>query len=647
MNTPLQQFVYLDKYSRFRYDLGRRETWEETVTRSYKFLKLLVDENANNDPLTDDEWNELFEGMLNMDFLPSMRLMASAGEAAEKDNARIYNCSYITIDSIDSFPEVLALSMAGVGIGYSVERKYVNELPIVMRQSGNVRYHTIEDSTEGWINALRLGIHSWWNGDDVIYNYNLLRPAGAIIKSGGRASGPEVLKDLFDFTRTLILEHQGRKLSPINCHDIVTKIGDCVVSGGVRRTAYLALFDYDDERMATCKSPENIIGNENRFNANNSLVLPDRHITQKEIFKWMGNMLEGGTGEPGLFNRNVAIPERREKRDDFGPNACAEIILRPRQFCNLTTVVVKENDNEESLRRKIKYATIIGTIQSLATHFPMLGDDWIVNAEDERLLGVSITGYFDNALVRKPSVLQALKKQALQTNNAMANSLGINVSAAVTAIKPSGNSSQLVDASSGIHPRWSQYYIRRVRLNVESPIYKLLKASGMRMTPENGQSANSATTWVASFPTKSPDGAITKDDISAIEMLEHWLNAQNNYSEHNVSITIPYDEDEWIDIVKWVYDHQNDIAGVTFIPKSNANYEQMPYESIDRKQYDKMISEMPRIEWERISEFEKEDMTTSSHEVACSAGVCEADFFGVKEYGNDKNDFAFIISNEL
>ncbi len=620
--SALQKFQFYDKYSRFNYELGRRETWKETAKRSVDFLKELSEEK-----LPAETYQRIYQAVLDMKVMPSMRLLAMAGPAARKNNIAIYNCSYMPVDSLDAYVEAMIISMAGCGVGYSVERKYVENLPRIKRQSGEKPMtHVIADSTEGWADALRKGLEAWFSGKDMTFDFSLVRPAGMPLRTkGGRASGPEPLRKILDFARTKILSRQGSFLRPLDAHDIMCAVADGVVSGGVRRTAMIALFDFDDTDMRSCKSGTNMKGNEQRWNANNSMVLPDRELTQAEIAQCFLDIEASGRGEPGFFSRRAAqltVPERRQQAD-FGTNPCGEIILRPYEFCNLSIAVARQEDTKETLREKVELAAIIGTIQSMATHFPGLRPQWEQNCKAERLLGVDINGQMDCPVVRDETVMSELKQIAINTNKTYAKALGINESAAVTCVKPSGNSSQLLNCSSGVHPRWSAYYIRNVRVGTHTPIFKVLRDAGVPMDPENNQKPETATTWVAHFPVKSPDGAIVRKDASAIEQCEYWLKSKTSWTEHNPSVTITYLPHEILDIAKWVWEHQDKLGGMTFLPSFDAQYDQMPYVEISREQYEKLADAFPPIDFSKVYRYEEEDLTTAAQELACLGGACD------------------------
>ncbi|MFV9505082.1 MAG: ATP cone domain-containing protein [Oscillochloridaceae bacterium umkhey_bin13] len=537
------------------------------------------------------------------------------------------NCSYQPVESIDSFVEALIISMSGCGVGFSVESRYVENFPRIKRQNGlKPRTMVVEDSAEGWAEALRVGLETWFEGSDVRFDLSLLRSAGAPLRTkGGRASGPEPLRIMLDFVRSRILARQGSYLRPIDAHDIMCSVGNAAVSGGVRRTAMIALFDQDDDEMRLCKSGDFERENSQRWNANNSAVWPAGGLTQTEFVSHFLEMVESGRGEPGIFNReaaNLLKPARRQPAL-FGTNPCGEITLRPHQFCNLTAAVARHDDNFDALREKVEVATIIGTIQSLATFFPGLRPQWQQNCEEERLLGVDITGQMDSPLAQDAGAKDRLRQLAIEVNRRTAQSLGINQSAAITCVKPSGNSSQLLNCSSGLHTRWAPYYIRNVRVAAHSPIYKVLRDAGVPMSPENGQSATNAHTWVIHFPVKSPDGSITRKDRSAIAQCEFWLQNKIYWTEHNPSCTITYRPDEMIDLMKWVWEHRDQIGGLSFLPAFDAKYDNMPYVEISQEEFERLAAAFPPIDFSKIYRYEEQDLTNAAQELACSSGSCE------------------------
>jgi ribonucleoside-triphosphate reductase (thioredoxin) len=627
--TPIQKFQFFDKYSRFDYDKGRRETWIETVDRAVSFLHELVETNTGAD-LGSDLYAHLRRMILEMKSMPSMRLLAMAGPPARRDSTAIYNCSYLPVESIDSFAEALLISMAGCGVGFSVESRYVDSFPRVQRQRGLTPIrHVVEDSAQGWAKAIRLGMQAWFEGGDVEFNFDQIRPAGAPLRTkGGRASGPGPLRTMLEFARARILARQGMHLRPIDAHDIMCMVGNAAVSGGVRRTAMLSLFDYDDLEMRLCKSGDFEHDNSQRWNANNSAVWPERGLDQIQVMEQVLDMVKSQRGEPGIFNRKATldlIPERRKKFDykDYGTNPCGEIVLRNYEFCNLSIAVARNDDTFESLKEKVQAATIIGTIQSLATHFPDLRPIWKQNCEQERLLGVDITGQMDCPTVHDPAVMRALREVATETNRVFAEKLGINQSAAITTVKPSGNSSQLLNCSSGLHARWAPYYERNVRVAATSPIFKVLRDAGAPMDPENGQTREDANTWVIHFPMKSPDGAITRKDRGAIEQCNYWLHNKLNWTDHNPSVTILYKPDEVMELAKWIWEHRDLIGGMAFLPTFDAQYDQLPYIEISKEEYERRVADFPDIDFSKIWRYEHSDLTAAAQELACLAGGCD------------------------
>lgn len=535
--TPLQRFQQLDKYSRWNYDAGHRETWVQTVDRTVDFLHELADGR-----ITDPEFfHDIKKNILTMQAMPSMRLLATAGPAARRNNISLYSCSYMPVSDIQVFVEALLISMSGCGVGYSVESKYVCNLPRVQTQSKHVPAKMIiEDSTEGWAAALERGLTFWFAGEDIEFDYSLIRPAGATLRiKGGRASGPGPLRWLLNFAREKILSRQGNVLRPIDAHDIMCAVGEAAVSGGHRRTAMIALFDPDDVEMRLCKSGANLNGNEHRWNANNSMVFDERiqPVDQAQFAHWFLDMADSQRGEPGIFSRSAAIntiPSRRDPSYALGVNPCGEIYLRPFEFCNLSIAVARADDTFETLREKVKLATRIGTIQSLATNFPGLRNAYKENCEDERLLGVSIAGQMDSAVARDPEVQNILCLVAVSENLKLAKTLNINPSAAVTCVKPDGNSSVLLNTSSGVHARWSPYQIRNVQVQIDSPMHKVLRDSGVPLQARYSPTGET-TAVVASFPLKAPDGAIVREQLSAIEQCEYWKQVKTMWTEHNPS----------------------------------------------------------------------------------------------------------------
>lgn len=621
-NSPLQQFQFFDKYSRFNYDLGRRETWVETVSRAVEYLR-----EISQNKLKEEDYQRIHQFILEMKSLPSMRLLAMAGEAARRNNVAIYNCSYMPVDSLDAFVEALIISMNGCGVGFSVEKRYVEQLPEIKPAKDTPPEHfIIPDTTEGWAEALRKGLKRWFEGEDVTYDYSLIRPAGAPLRvKGGRASGPEPLRLMLDFARQMIRSRQGKKLSTLDCLDLMCVVGNAAVSGGTRRTAMIALADFDDQDIRLAKSGDFEKEHWYRWNANISLVWPNRPLTKQEIADYMQTMHASCRGEPGIFSRRSAELNKPSGRKsaDWGTNPCGEIILRPFEFCNLSIAVLRPEDTLSDLKEKVRVATMIGTIQSMATHFPGLREIWRKNCEEERLLGVDITGLRDCQAAHSAEALQELREMAIKTNREYAEILGINPAASATCVKPSGNSSVLLGVSPGIHAHWSRYYIRRVRIDHKNPLRLLLQDQGVRMNPENGQTVSNATTWVISFPVKSPDGAITRENYSAMEQLEFWLLVKRNWATHNPSATITYQPEELPEMIDWLFKNQDYIGGLTFLPRSDAKYDQMPYEAINQQQYEEMQAEFPDIDFSALPYYEQQDMTNAAQELACVSGACD------------------------
>ncbi|MEZ4641897.1 MAG: hypothetical protein R3E31_04015 [Chloroflexota bacterium] len=482
------------------------------------------------------------------------------------------------------------------------------------------------DSSEGWAQAVRAGLEAWFHGEDVEFDYSEVRLAGAPLRvKGGRASGPEPLRKMLDFARARILSRQGGFLRPLDAHDIMCAVGDAAVSGGVRRTAMISLFDYDDQEMRHCKDGDFWRTNSQRWNANNSAVWPERELTQTEVTRFVLDMVESGRGEPGIFNRKAAVENRPPRRQPvaFGTNPCGEILLRPYQFCNLTSAVSRVDDTLETLSEKVELAAIIGTIQSMATYFPGLRPQWQQNCQEERLLGVDLNGQMDSPAAQDPDIQERLRQVAVETNKLYAAMLGVNQSTAVTCVKPSGNSSQLLNSASGLHARWAPYYIRNVRVGAHSPVFKVLHDAGVPMDPENGQTRDNANTWVVHFPVKAPVGAVTRNQRSALEQCEFWLQNKIHYTEHNPSVTITYQPDEVLDLIKWIWNHQDKIGGMAFLPAFDAQYDQMPYVEITRETYEQLASDFPEIDFSKIYRYEEEDLTNAAQEFACLAGGCD------------------------
>lgn len=619
-----QQFIFLRTYSRWVEDKQRRETWEESVTRFVEYMRSKLGKKLN-----EDEYEEIESAILKQEVMPSMRLLWTAGPAVEKSHAMAYNCSFTTPTKLKSFGEILYLLTCGCGVGYSVEQKFISQLPTVEPQGNEkAELYVVPDTREGWSDALVEGMKSWYAGKDITFDYSKIRPLGAPLRTmGGRASGPEPLKDLLNHTRRIILSRQGLQLRSIDVHDIITKIGDIVVVGGTRRSAQISLSDLGDDEMRHAKVGAFWEHSPHRAMANNSAVYYEKPDIKTFMREWVA-LMESGTGERGIFVRNGAMPERRRELlggrvENLGTNPCGEILLQPKQFCNLSEVVARAEDTKASLLRKARIAAILGTFQSSLCDFGYLSAEWTNTTSEERLLGVSITGQYDSEEARKPANLRALRDLAVETNAAYAKRFGIPASTSVTAVKPSGTVSQLVDAASGIHPRYSEYYIRRVRISTADPLFKLLKDSGVPCVPEVGQTPENASVYVLEFPRKSPEGAITTDEVGAIQQLEYWRVVKENYTEHNPSCTIHVKDDEWLDVGAWVYKNWDIIGGLSFLPKDNHVYQLAPYEKIDKRTYEKLVKQMPEVDYGRLVDYEKSDTTEGAREYACVGGSCE------------------------
>lgn len=587
------------------------------------------------DRLNSEEYQEVQLAILNQKIMPSMRLLWSAGRAAKATHAAAYNCSYVAPTQLSDLSEIMYLLMCGTGVGFSVESQVVENLPIIQKPSGKfLEPHLIGDSKEGWCEALKLGLHTWYEGHDIHFNYSKIRPPGSRLKTmGGRSSGPAPLKSLLDFARNKILSRQGKRLRNIDLHDIICMIGEIVMMGGVRRSALISLSDLDDEEMRNAKAGRFYLNFPYRSMANNSVAYPSKPSSVQFLEEWL-SLAKNGTGERGLFNRGdllSQLPSRRwpkfEKAWAYcGTNPCGEIVLRSKQFCNLTEVIARADDNLESLLSKIRLATLLGTYQSMLTEFPYLSPEWKINCQEERLLGVSITGQWDSPVSRDPQVLQKLKNKAIETNQIYAERFGIQSSTSITCVKPSGTVSQLVDASSGMHPRHAPYYIRRIRISALDPLFALLKDQKFPYQPEVGQSEHQASVYVLEFPVQSPRGAIFRNHLNAIQQLENWKIFKDHFTEHNPSVTISVEEGEWIEVAHWLYQNWKQLGGLSFLPKNDSVYPLAPFEEITEEEYQARIKDLPKIDFSKISVYENEDWTTGAKEVACMGGSCELNF---------------------
>ena len=622
--TDYQAFIHTSRYARWLEKEGRRETWGETVGR---YVENLVVPKISDEAVVD----EIEQAILGLELMPSMRAVMTAGVALNRDNTAGYNCSYLPVDDPKSFDEAMFILLCGTGVGFSVERQFVGKLPDVPDQMfDSSTTVVVKDSKEGWAKALRQVIALLYSGEIPKWDVSLVRPAGAKLKTfGGRASGPAPLVELFNFVTHIFKGAKGRKLSSIECHDIMCKIGEVVVVGGVRRSAMISLSNLSDDRMRHAKSGSWWENNPQRALANNSVSYTEKPDAVSFLREWTA-LVESGSGERGIFNRQASKKQaekngRRDPDYEFGTNPCSEIILRPYQFCNLTEVVVRATDTIETLEQKVKLATILGTIQSTYTKFPYLRKIWQKNTEEERLLGVSLTGIMDNPLLTTKNeglekTLAHLKSVAVATNAEWAVRLGVPVSAAITCVKPSGTVSQLVDSASGIHARHSQYYIRTVRGDTKDPLTQFMTDQGI---PSEPCVMKPDTTVVFSFPVKAPMGAVVTSDLTAIEQLETWLAYQRHWCEHKPSVTINVRADEWFEVGAFVYKHFDEMSGVSFLPYSEHTYQQAPYQEVDEATYQDALAKMPKeIDWTKLSEYEAEDNTVGTQTFAC-VGSCE------------------------
>ena len=629
--TSYQEFIHLSRYSRWLPDEGRRETWNETVTRYFNFFEQHL-KDMTGYKLEKEDKEELENAVLSTRVMPSMRCLMTAGEALKRENIAGYNCSYVAVNRIQAFDEILYILMNGTGVGFSVERQYIAELPPVAEE-----FHpsdtviTVADSKMGWAKAFKELVGLLYIGQIPRWDLSKIRPAGSPLKTfGGRASGPAPLENLFNFTVNVFKNAPGRKLSSLECHDIVCKIAEVVVVGGVRRSALISLSNLSDDRMRHAKSGQWWEQNGQRALANNSACYTEKPDMGIFMDEWKA-LYDSKSGERGIFNRASAVNMaakngRRDTEYQFGTNPCSEIILRDREFCNLSEVVVRSTDTRQSLMEKVRLATILGTFQSTLTNFKYVSAAWKRNCSEERLLGVSLTGIMDCRLTNGKErnlgpLLDDLRDEAVKTNKLWADKLGINQSVAVTCVKPSGTVSQLVDAASGIHARHNPYYIRTVRGDKKDPLTKMMTDIGF---PVEDDIMNPSNTAVFSFPMKVNSSAVFRTDMTAIEQLELWLTYQKHWCEHKPSVTISVKEDEWMEVGSWVYKNFDWMSGVSFLPFSEHSYQQAPYQDCDEKEYKFLLKKMPKeVDWNKLAEYESQDMTIGSQELACVAGACE------------------------
>lgn len=647
--TDYAQYIHTSRYARWDDSLGRRETWQETVTRYISFWigKGLISKEAE----------ELATSILNLEVMPSMRALMTAGKALEKDNVAGYNCAYLKMNRVRAFDEILYILMCGTGVGFSVERQYISELPEVPKELHETDTTiVVADSKIGWAKSFRELVSLLYSGLIPSYDLSRLRAAGArLVTFGGRSSGPEPLKSLFDFTINTFKKACGRKLNSLEVHDIVCKIADVVVVGGVRRSALISLSNLTDERMRHAKSGAWYTESPERSLANNSVCYTEQPDVSAFLKEWRA-LYESKAGERGIFSRDAARKHiqklgRRDAGHDFGCNPCSEILLRDREFCNLTEVVIRPGDTLDDLKRKVRIATILGTLQSTLTDFRYLSQAWKENCEEERLLGVSLTGIMDHPILNgqlhksgenhnkffqyklpelKDTIgksggmlgwaLEELKNVCIETNKEWAGKLGINPSVAITCVKPSGTVSQLVDSASGIHTRYSSFYIRRVRSDAKDPLTSFLKNSGV---PWEADVTKPGSVDIFSFPMAAPESSVLRNDLAAIQQLQLWKVYAEHWCEHKPSVTIYVRETEWLEVAAWVYKNFDIMSGVSFLPHSDHIYKQAPYEEITKEKYEELIQKMPKIDWSNFGSYEASDNTTSSQELACTAGACE------------------------
>jgi len=629
---PSQEFVYTRTYSRWVEELGRRENYQETCNRFMNFMKEEI-----GDSVSPHFYKQGLQAILGMTVMPSMRAMWAAGTAAKASHVSMYNCSYLTVDSIDSFSEVLYILMCGTGVGFSIEREYIDKLPEIKSSTGKTVDVLVNDSKEGWADSFNKALRALWRGDSIKPDVSKVRKRGSrLLTMGGRSSGPEPLLDLFNFCTNLFEEKRKKgqtKLTSIDVLDIKNKVAQIVVVGGVRRSSEISLSDLDDRLIAEAKVGkfwERGMGHRSMSNNSAAYNLKPEVQTFTEEFL---DIIKSGSGERGIFNRQAARKQmqfsgRRQDCKDVGTNPCGEILLRPMQFCNLSEIVVRPEDKLEDLRQKAKVAAMFGVWQASFTKFTYLRPQWTKNCNEERLLGVSMTGIMDHPVLnnvndKMKKWLGEIKAAAVSETEKWCKKLNINMSTAITCVKPSGTVSQLVNSASGIHPRYAKQYIRRYRISATDPLFRLLKDQGVPYHPEVGEEENTASTMVLDFPFQSPEGAKTKEDYSALQQLEHWKVFRHFWCEHNPSVTVYVDNDEWLDTAAWCYRNFDDLCGVSFLPKDTGVYQLAPYEEISQTQYDSLSSKFPKIDYGKLSQYEKEDNTEGARSYACTGDKCE------------------------
>jgi ribonucleoside-diphosphate reductase alpha chain len=617
--NQVAEFIYKRTYSRWVEEETRREDWPETVDR---FLNFIISERPD---IPEKTQKKIRKYLINFSVMPSMRFLWAAGPAAKADNTTIYNCSFTKINCVEAFSECLYILMCGTGFGFSVEKEEVDKLPEVpvIKSGQGLKKLKIEDSKKGWADSVKTLMQSLYDGQNIYFDYSDIRPEGArLMTMGGRASGPQPLIKLHDFIRETMHNSQGRKLSTLEAHDVCNQIAEIVVVGGVRRSSQISLSDLDDKEMRHAKDWPYPI---RRAMANNSAIYKSQPSAAEFLKEWASLALSG-TGERGIVNLEAAqsrAPSRRYAPLIQGTNPCGEIMLRDKQFCNLSEVVLRPEDDLDSLLDKVETATWLGVIQSSFTYFPYLRKEWKKNCDVEALLGVSLTGQMDNPTLMNCEALKALKSRVLRISRKASSILGTKMPAATTCVKPSGTVSQLVDSASGVHPRWSQYYIRRYRIAARDPLFRLMKEKGIPCHPENGQTKKNASTWVLEFPIKSPKGCVLRKDVSALSQLKHYKNLQHNWCEHNASMTVYVRDKEWFEVGNWVYKNWDIINGVSFLPYDGGHYKLAPYEEIDRRTYESFIKKVPLIDYSELTKYELEDNTQGKQELACNGDKCD------------------------
>ena len=617
--NEVAEFIYKRTYSRWLEEENRREDWPETIER---FIGFIISERPD---IPEKTVNKIRKYMMEFAVMPSMRFLWAAGPAAKADNTTIYNCSFAKINSIEAFAECLYILMCGTGFGFSVEQEEINKLPEVpeIKSGLPVKPILIEDSKKGWADSVKTLMECLYDGQNQYFDYSGIRPEGArLMTMGGRASGPQPLVKLHDFIRETMHNAQGRQLTSLEAHDICNQIAEIVVVGGVRRSSQISLSDLHDKDMRHAKEWPFPI---KRAMANNSAIYREKPSAGEFLTEWAALALSG-SGERGIFNLEAAqnkAPSRRYAPLIQGTNPCGEIMLRDMEFCNLSEVVVRAEDDLDTLLDKVETATWLGVIQSSFTNFPYLRETWKKNCDKECLLGVSLTGQMDNPSILSSDALKALKSRVIRISRKASGILDTKMPTATTCVKPSGTVSQLVDSASGVHPRYSQYYIRRYRISANDPLFKMMKDVGVPCNPENGQTEEDANTWVLEFPVKSPEGCITRKDVTALDQLSHYKNLQHNWCEHNASMTVYVRDDEWFEVGNWVYKNWDIINGVSFLPYDGGHYKLAPYEEIDVHSYERLIKDLPRIVYSELANYESEDNTQGKQELACSGDKCD------------------------